>query len=136
MFKVAVSPHYWTEVTVFILDEEGKSQKFTFDAKFKRLSIDEMQDLNDRVAPTADEEGNKPEALTDRQLLDEVFLDWRRVLDEDGNAMSFEVANIDRVLGIYPVQPTLVQTFYGSMSGAKAKNSPAPRNTGPAARAK
>lgn len=110
MFKIATTPSYIAPVTVEL---PGSKIKNVFDAEFRRLSQDEIQRLNTRVSAGE---------VDDKAFCNEVMIGWAGVTDEDGAEIEFSVANLEKLLAIYPVPASIVQAFFASLSGARAKN--------------
>ena len=107
MFKIAASPFYWYTVEIPFRLEGGKIEIRKIEAKFKRLSQKEVEDLLDPNQPPR----------KDRELLNDVMLDWKGVGDEGGAPLDFTPTNFDAFLGVIPVQSTLVKAFFQSMQG-------------------
>lgn len=113
MFKIAQLPAYWAPVEVPLVLESGKTEIRKFEAKFKRLTQSELADVRER---------GEAQTLRDRDLLHEILLDWKGVAEEDGTEIPFSAVALDRLLEIYPVQPSLVKAFFKSMGGARTGN--------------
>jgi len=109
MFKLAVSPSYFAPVTVAL---PGAKAKQVFDAEFKRLDATELKDLAARTAAGE---------LDDAGYAREIVIGWKGVADENGE-LEFSDSNLDRLLDIYPVASSIVQGFFASLEGARAKN--------------
>lgn len=109
MFKVSVSASYFAPVAI----ELPGGGKAAFDAQFKRLTQAEMDKLVERIN-TGD--------LDDARLVDEVFVGWVGVADEDGEALDFSETNKQRLLDIVPVRACVIKAFFESFAKAKAKN--------------
>ncbi len=113
MFKLRVSPTYFHTVTSHIPTGNGAAQIIEFDAEFKRLSLDELQQL---------QAGVREGRITDRQIIDQVLKGWRNVGDDEGNPLPFVPQNLETLLGIVPIQSDLVGAFFASFEVEKAKN--------------
>ena len=113
MFKVAVDESYWATVEVHIPADAGKSDVRKFKAKLKRLSQPELDKLNTELAA-----GN----LDDETVVSRTLLDWEDVQAADGSALPFNPDTLAQVMAIYPVRPSIVQTFFKTINGARQKN--------------
>lgn len=105
MFKIASSASYWFPVDIHFRTESGKVEVRKVECKFKRLTQPELEDLLNPLTPKK----------TDRQLLDDVWLDWKGVGDDEGNPAEFTPSAKDAFLAIIPTQPTIVKAFFASM---------------------
>lgn len=114
MFIIAQDPTYTVPVKVFIPSNKGKTTPHTFTAKFRRLTMQEIEDMNVQL---------KEKTLTDTQLLQDVMVGWGDdVMDADGNPLPFNERNFDALLNVFPTRGTLVQAFMESLNTAAAKN--------------
>ncbi|WP_136414830.1 phage tail assembly chaperone [Herbaspirillum sp. ST 5-3] len=113
MFKIAVNPTYTAEVKVDVPTDNGKTVQRVFEAKFKRPTQTELDSIYKRI---------KDSELSDAGLIDEVMVGWSAVADEEGTALEFNPANLAALLEIHPTRPTIVQTFFSTVHGAKRKN--------------
>lgn len=114
MFVISQAPTYTVPVKVFTPSDKGKTTTSTFTATFRRLSMEEIEEMNAKL---------KEKALTDTQLLHDVMVGWGEdVMDADGNQLPFNERNFDALLNVFPVRGTLVQAFMESLNTAAAKN--------------
>jgi len=113
MFKIAANPTYKTKVTVDILGDNGKTTPTVFTAIFKRQSQSELDNMTDRL---------NAKELLDRDLISEVMVGWGDVADAAGTPLEFNDENLDALLDVHPVRPTIVKAYFASLNGAKAKN--------------
>jgi hypothetical protein len=113
MFKIATTPTYKAKVAVDIPGDNGKVTTKVFSATFKRLQQSDLDDMMARL---------RSKDLDDRSLIGEVMVGWDDVADEDGNVLEFNEENLDALLEVFPVRPTIVKTFFNSTSAAKVKN--------------
>ena len=115
MFKLGQSDRFTYPVSIEVLDESGKRKTYSFDAVFKRLSNDQFIEVS-RAAKAGE--------LPDLDLVRDVLLGWKGILDEDGNELTFSEANRDMVLNVWPVTPTIVSAFLeANTPKGKQKNS-------------
>lgn len=113
MFRISASPAYWAKVEVPIKLEDGKEQIMKFDAQFKRVTQEELEELIER--------GRKGQ-LPDSQLLDQVWLNWRGVGDEAGEELTFNATNRARLTALVPTQSCVVKAFFNSIGSARLGN--------------
>lgn len=122
MFKLPAKneeSRYWYPVTVHMVDDEGKKRRFDFDAQFVRLPQSEMEELLTRAKDAFE---NK-EPIKDREVLDRVFVGWRKVQDVDGSELAVNDENRERLLEAHPVQPSVVRAWMKSCGiGGLEKN--------------
>ena len=112
-FKLKLSDTYTTPVVVDIPASGGKFDRVTFDAEFRRVGREELNNIY--------EEMREP-GKTDLDLLHKVLVGWKGVQDEDGEELPFSEDAKDAVFDIPQVVPALVKTFYASISKVKEKN--------------
>lgn len=113
MFKIAATPTYTAEVKVDVPTDNGKTVQRVFQAKFKRPTQSELDNIYKRI---------NDKELTDHALIDEVMVGWDGVADEEGNALEFSPENLVALLEIHPTRPTIVQRFFDTVHGSQRKN--------------
>lgn len=113
MFQITQTPSYTAPVKVDLPTDKGKTRTVEFTAKFKRLTLSQIDALQTGIADGT---------VTDAGVVDEVLLGWEGVQDEDGSELEFNSHNLALLLDIYPTRPSLVRAYFASLAGAKAKN--------------
>jgi hypothetical protein len=112
MFKIAQSAEYTWPVTVEVPTDGGRSDKATFDARFKRLTQTRMDEIRKGISNAE---------INDADLAREVLVGWTGVVDDSGEVPYSEAAR-DRLLDIPMVSAAVVMALLGSLSGARRKN--------------
>jgi hypothetical protein len=120
MFSIAVNEQYPTPVEVEIPTGNGKSTKHSFIVYFNRKSQAELDEIHRRLNALQLRDGE--ELLLDEDLMKEVLAGWEGVQGKDGTPLEFNDENMVALLNIYPVRPTLVTAFFGSIKTSKRKN--------------
>lgn len=113
MLKLAQSPEFWATVKVDVQGEDSVDRKGTleFDARFKRLTPEEVQEVTKRAA----------DAGSDRLMVREIVTDLRRIEDESGETPKFSEKLLDAVIDmVYPAP--FLKAFYDALPKARAKN--------------
>jgi hypothetical protein len=113
VFKLAQSNDYFWPVSISYPAENGRTEKATFDAKFRRISqsrIDEIQ-----KAARSDE-------LRDGDLIKEVLIGWKGVVDDSGEEIPFSESARDQLLNVPMMSYQIAVSFMGSLTGAQRKN--------------
>lgn len=114
MIKINPSASYTAPVHVEIPADHGKLDKVVFTARFRRLTLPEIDSVQKRL--------NDGE-LSDDALVRHVMVGWGEdVLDDDDKPLEFNDANLTALLNIFPVRPQIVRKFFDTITGAKAKN--------------
>lgn len=108
MFTLDQSPTYWFVVPVEMTDENGRRRKFDFDAEFNRLPRSEITELL-----RTREEGESP--LKDADVVERVFVGWRRINDANGNELVVNAANRAALLDTHPVEASIVRAYLKSL---------------------
>lgn len=109
MFKMTQSSTYTWPVTVLMPADGGKFEKSTFDVEFRRLTLDEIKELESQ-----DETG-----LAQCKA---IVAGWKGVVDDSGDAVPFSDGALDTLLGWAPVRAAILTAFRDSITGARAKN--------------
>lgn len=135
MIKISQSATYSAPVTAEIRSEDGKVNKVTFTAVFRRLKTEEIEELTERLkkqstvatgneAEDNDDSNNTPLAkMTDKQLVQDVMVGWGKdVMGDDGQPLEFNLENLGKLMSIHPVRPQIVKTFFETITGARVKN--------------
>lgn len=112
MFKLAQSPAFWVAIDFEWTAENGARQRATFDARCKRMSVDEVQELQERI---------RSQQLDDRTVAREVVVGWRGIEGEDGGEAPFTPENFERLLNL-GVGSAIVMTFFTTYPKARQKN--------------
>lgn len=112
MFKLSQSPEYTWPVEINLPADGGRTEKATFDAKFKRMTQSRMEEI--RAAADRGE-------LRDADLAREALIGWSGVIDENGEVPFSEAAR-DRLLDVPMVASAIVLALLSSVSGARRKN--------------
>jgi hypothetical protein len=114
MIKITPSATYTTPVQVELPADLGKVEKVVFTAQFRRLSLPEIENVQQRMSDGA---------LNDDTLVRDVMVGWGKdVIGDDGQPLEFNDANLTALLNIFPVRPQIVRKFFETITGAKAKN--------------
>ena len=115
MFKLDQNENFWFPVSLELTSDDGKKLRADFDAQFKRVAQSEITALLRR------EEGEEPP--TDQQIVDAVFVGWRKVQGEDGAELPVNAENRARLLDTFPVRREVVRAWLKSIGiEGKAKN--------------
>lgn len=110
MLKIGQSDAFWYPAKVSILNEDGQTENFEFEAKFKRLGREALDGITKTYAD-------------DVALMRDVLVGWRGVVDENGDPLPFTDENREAVLNLWPVQPALSRAFKDAHSPeGRAKN--------------
>lgn len=112
MFKLSQSERYAWPVEVKLPIDGGQYATETFDAEFRRVSLDELQKLQDRVLKGQ---------LTDPGMVREVMVGWRGVTD-NGVDVPYSQGAMDRLLAIPGTAAGIVEAFIASYNGIARKN--------------
>ena len=112
MFKIITATEYSWPVSVQFPVDGGRTEKATFDAKFKRLTQTRLAELREAI-----EKGS----VTDVEIASEVLVGWSGVTDDKGD-MPYSEAARDSLLDIPLVAAAIVMALFESIAGAKRKN--------------
>lgn len=112
MFKITQPTDYTWPVTVNFPTDGGRTEKATFDARFKRITQSRLAELRDAIEKST---------TSDVELAREVLVGWSGVTDEKGEVPYSEAAR-DQMLEIPLVAAAVVMALFESIAGAKRKN--------------
>ena len=152
--RIAPVPYFWALVTFSMLtDSDSAEEKFvdvSFRVKYKRLDQDEHETLMRRVQVArlaaltqihgvvgeaaqmlTDEPaiaGDAPN-ITDREIIDQVMLDWDDMLGEDQQKLPFNKDNLERALKALGCRAAIVKRFFDMHGKAQEKNFARPPST-------
>lgn len=113
MFKLAVSPTFWTDVGATIADENGKRVPISFQLQFKRLTPAEIQELAI---------GGVASALrNDSEVLSQIVVGWKGIADEHGTEMEFSQEGLTKLIDLN-LAGAIAQAFMAAQPRARAKN--------------
>lgn len=108
-FKIAQQPTFKAKVTVVVPgnNDKGTPEKSEFVAEFKRVDVDELNDLT-----------NEP----NRDVMRTMLVGWKGLIDDAGNEVEFSSATVDALLRIPHAVKALIESFWSNATGAIAKN--------------
>lgn len=106
-FKIALTPTYTVNVKVSLPNDKGTFDTSEFKAKFKRVSMEELDALREK---------------THADALREVLAGYSDLIDEKGEQVDFNEANVNALLSIPQALSALSEAFWASIFNAKAKN--------------
>lgn len=112
-FILKQSSTYFWPVQIEIPADGGKHEKQTFDAEFKRVTQDRIEEIREAIMS---------EATNDRAIACEVLIGWTGIKDDAGDDIPFSERNRDDLLNIPGIARTVTSTWMDSLSGAKRKN--------------
>lgn len=116
MLKLDQSESYWYPVVIELIDAEGKKKKFDFDAKFKRLDEDERAEL-------AKKTGGDDAEITVRDLVQDIFIGWRKVQDSNGDELVVNDDNRSKLLKVEGIHSAILNSWKKSIGiEGNAKN--------------
>jgi hypothetical protein len=109
MFKLALDPTYVAPVNSTLPGDVP----CVFEAVFRRLPQEEVDDIMDRVATLE---------MKPAQAIVRVLAGWRLVADEDGVELPFTPSNLSRLLAICGVPQAITRSWFKSVTEAREKN--------------
>lgn len=112
MFVIKQSNSYTWPVSVEFPVDNGKFEKQTFDAEFKRVTAERKNQIIDEI---------KSGETTDEKICNEVLIGWKGVVDDKGDEMPFSEAAKKQLMSIALVSGAVAVAFLASLSGNAAK---------------
>lgn len=106
-FIIDLTPTYAIRVDVEIPNQKGKLDKSSFMAEFKRLELEELDELR-----------KKPQ----REVIKEVLVGWSELLDKDRQPVPYNEATQAALLAIPQATMAMIEKFWESVYKAKEKN--------------
>jgi hypothetical protein len=127
--RLTQSPTYKWPVKVTLPTDDGGAT-FTFQAVFRRLNQSRITELITASQAKARGEEIDPDLdMSDLDLLSEFMAGWHDVLDDDGEQIPFDRANLSKLAELATAPNQILEQYAASLRGAKSKNSKAPLNT-------
>lgn len=109
-YRITTRPDYLYPVKVAVLAEEnGAVLEYSYNARFKRLSQAEIDDIKSNVK-------------TDADIVRKVMIGWQGVEDADGSQLPFNAENLDRLLADNGMAFALCKAWYESLTKELVKN--------------
>lgn len=120
-FVIQQNPTYRWPLTLSLPVDDGKREKSTFTAVFRRLKQSRIEEIS-RLARSAqygrDEEGELP---SDRDVVREVLADWDDVVDDEREPVPFTDSTLSQMLEIPTVSGQIIAQWFESLEPAKKK---------------
>lgn len=113
MFVLSQSKSYAWPVTVSLPASGGRFEKHSFDAEFKRIPQTRILEIGKQI---------KAGETSDVDLCRELLVGWKGIQDPNGEEMPFSESARDMLLDVHLVAAAIVEAFFNSIAGAKAKN--------------
>lgn len=113
MFKMGTSTDYSWPVKVEIPVDGGKTEKSTFDARFKRFPQAKVESLGRDLA-----DGR----ISEPALIEEILVGWKGVMDAEGTELPFSETNRDELMEIFPVRGQVILAWLDSLKAGRQKN--------------
>ena len=116
---------YLWPVSIEVPVDGGRFEKFTFDAKFRRIPQDRTEELMLLAVKNAQrlQTGQEPEENgTDRAVAEEILDGWAKVLDDEGEEVPYSSSALNELLVFPGAASAIVLAWYDSINGKKAKN--------------
>ena len=113
MFKLALNPTYAWPVSVEIPTDGGKYETATFQAIFKRGTVQDYEDFYKRM-----ESGELSFVEAARQIVH----GWEDVLGDEGKPVEFTPEALEKLLSIPRFAEAIFWAYVNSATGAKIKN--------------
>lgn len=112
MFKLAQAPAFWAKVEAMYPTEDRGMQTISFDVRFRRLSTDELQALQERI---------REEQLDDRTVARELVVGWRGIEGLEGGEAPFTPEGYEKLLNL-GLGSAICLTYFQFVPRARAKN--------------
>lgn len=125
---IARAPAFWAPGHFILPDQPGKPLVFKFKLRFRRLKDKERKDLDRRIQATRDSVNAavraamagmpRPDvtpAITDKEVLDVVLVDWDGFPNDDGSIAIYTEAARAQVVEDYPgIESAMVLAYLES----------------------
>jgi Phage tail assembly chaperone len=112
MFTIKQTDSYEWTVKVEMPMSGDRRKTETFKAEFKRLPQSRIEELQKLITS---------EQLPYKDFIREILVGWKDV-DDGGNPLEFSQAALDQLCDVQLVAVAIVNSFFGSLNGAKVKN--------------
>lgn len=134
-FVLSVSPTYKQVIKFDFTNENGKVEKSSFTAVFKRLESEEIDDLqvenqqfiDNFVKSRADRENDQPFDLRmneqRKKILREVLVDFEELIDDAKQPVPFSQVALEALLSVPEALHATHDQFWKKINDARGKNS-------------
>lgn len=145
---ITTNPAYWADAFFVLPDQPGRPIVFDFRLRFRRLKTAESEELDRRIRIDSErhreqlralvEGATVPDytpALSNKELLAAVLVDWEGFADAEGAPVMYTAAACAQLCEDYPgIEAAMARAWMESRSPAQereaaAKNSGAPSST-------
>ena len=124
-FVLKQSTTYTWPVPFRVPTDGGKFDKQSFDAEFRRLPQTRINEIQTEVQARvqASKRGEVIDSdVSDISIADEVLAGWAGVVDDDAEEVPFTAASKAQLLNIPGLAGSIVEAYFESVAGRKAKN--------------
>jgi hypothetical protein len=122
-FVLKQSASYTWPVPLLIPVDGGRREKHSFDAEFKRLPQDRINQIVKlaRGMEKGEDDNDIDEFLAAAK---EIVIDWAGITDDAGKDVPFSEAALDQLLKIPTIAGQIIRAWFDSMEVAKKPTSP------------
>lgn len=113
MFKLQRTAHYWWPIKVRFAADGGERQEEDFEVKFTRLGIAAVRGMIQEA---------RDKNLPDSDIVRRIVLDWRNVVDADGQVVQFSREALAELCDLPGVAAAILSAFFASHDGSAAGN--------------
>lgn len=130
-FRLSTAKEPHSGIVTWNIPGDGEPLEISFKAIFKRLTQDGIKELLDdiRIAwggvtdpESLSEEDRAATPKTNREMVLRVFVGWNDVEGSDGKPLPFNDASRDDMLSIQGAEVAVLNSWFGSITGANAGN--------------
>lgn len=119
-FTIIKTPRAWWPVKLDIVGEDGAIEKAAFDMRFRLLKVDEAVAIEQAVKDATAKElaGDSDLATVYAGLVERFADDWRHVLAENGEALSWSPANLRTLMNEPRLFTKVLEAFRDCLNAA------------------
>lgn len=126
-FKIVKEHRVWWPVSVPVPQDDGGVRKHTFKAQFVVLPKSRIDALQAEVMAAIERQGRGDETARDDadfqgRVLRESIQDWKDVVDDEGQLLSFDTAVLAGMLDVPYVRNAMFAAYGEASAGRKPGN--------------
>jgi hypothetical protein len=113
-FTLKQTNSYSWPVSVEIPVDNGRHERSTFDAEFKRIPQTRIKEFGEELDAGT---------ISESDICREVLIGWKGITDDDGKEVKFTQSNFEQLVDVPMVAMAVATSFFNSLAGVKRKNS-------------
>lgn len=120
-FLIQQNPTYRWPLTLSLPVDDGKREKSTFTAIFRRLRQSRIEEISKQARSAQYGKEDEAELPSDRDVVREIMAGWDDVIDDEREPVPFTDSALSQMLEIPTVSGQIIAQWFESLEPAKKK---------------